>query len=252
MHDGTMTQGAAAPSSPDSDGRPPLTLPAMQAYFPNGSLGGAIRALPEHNVVYIRNNKAACSTITLWLHRLHTGDHDFSPKNIHAEDGLPRPREITWPKVIEMLSGGAYRFTFVRDPIKRVMSAYTDKLVRQRRWRPQIQKILGLPEDPQSPVTFDQFIDALEAEDDLHLDPHFRPQHFNLMHGLVEYDFIGKLENFDADFAKVRAEANLPDDVPLEVRNVSKAPESSPFDGRPDLLERVKAIYRRDFEIYGY
>ena len=54
------------------------------------------------------------------------------------------------------------------------------------------------------------------------MDPHWRPQHVNLMHPLIEYDRVGKLENFDWDLAKICKEAGIRE-VPVEKRN-SKGP----------------------------
>ena len=83
------------------------------------------------------------------------------------------------------------------------------------------------------------------------MDPHWRPQHLNLMHGLVEYDLVGRLENFAGDLARVRELAGLPD-VPIEVRNVVAKPSDRLVDGHPGLLRKVRTIYARDFELYGY
>jgi hypothetical protein len=84
------------------------------------------------------------------------------------------------------------------------------------------------------------------------MDPHWRPQHVNLMHPLVSYDHVGRLETFAADLEHIRAAAGLPH-VPLEVRNTSRqASSDSVFDGRPDLVRRVERIYATDFELYGY
>jgi len=35
-------------------------------------------------------------------------------------------------------------------------------------------------------------------------------------------------------------------------RNVSRVTLPSEYEGRPDLVERVRAIYARDLELYGY
>ncbi len=72
------------------------------------------------------------------------------------------------------------------------------------------------------------------------------------MHPVVDYDVIGRLESFDSDLVRIREMAGLPD-TPLSVRNVGPAgPWASLFDGRPDLLRRVRQFYAADFEIYGY
>jgi hypothetical protein len=114
-----------------------------------------------------------------------------------------------------------------------------------------VQQALGQPVDPDHVPTFDEFVAALEAQEPIDLDPHWRPQHLNLMHGVVELDYVGRLETFAADLERVRELAGLPQ-VPLDARNRRATVADSLFDGRPDLLRRVGEVYARDFELYGY
>jgi hypothetical protein len=231
-----------------------VTRAALSAYYPKGDLHRRLVPLPEYGCIYVKNLKAGCTTVTLWLHRIHTGDHGFVPQtNRHRELRTPRPWEVGWGRVMRMLRGEAYRFTFVRDPIRRAESAYLDKVVHaaEDTWRARVRQALELPDAPGEPVALDTFVAALEATDPLQMDPHWRPQHLNLMHPLVTYDHIGRLENFDADLAAVGEAAGLPH-VPVEVRNRTKRPDESLFNGRPDLRRRVEAVYARDFELYGY
>jgi hypothetical protein len=208
-------------------------------------------------LIFTKNAKVGTSTVLLWMHRIHTGDHEFQPDlSIHFENDLPRHDEVGAGRLARMLSGGAFRFTFVRDPIRRAESAYVNKVVEladgrvSRRTR--LQRTLDLVEDPDQVPTFDQFVTALELEDPIGMDAHWRPQHLNLMHPLVEHDLVGRLETFDADLARVRDIVGLPD-VPYDVQNASRSHRhDSLFDGRPDLRRRVESVYARDFELYGY
>lgn len=227
-----------------------VTRAQMAAYYPAGRMGHRIVALPDHGCVYVKNLKAGCSTVTLWLHRIHTGDHEFVPDTArHAEFKTPRAGAVGWGRVARMLSGEAFRFTFTRDPLRRAESAYRDKILAtdEELYRDRIRETLALP--PDSAVTLDVFVDALEAGDPLTMDPHWRPQHLNLMHPLVTYDFVGRLENFAADLAHVRDACGLPD-VAAPIRNFTS--RESLFDSRPDLARRVRAVYARDYELYGY
>jgi hypothetical protein len=71
-----------------------------------------------------------------------------------------------------------------------------------------------------------------------------------LMHPLIEYDLVGRLETFDTDLARIREATGLPD-VPCPARNRTKR-DGSLFDGRPELLRKVCDIYATDLELYGY
>jgi hypothetical protein len=231
------------------------TRKEMKAYYPSLPLAYHVHALPEHGLVYIKNPKAGCSTILVWLSRLDSDQDDYSPRNVHTEHPLPRPADVGWPRISRMLGGEAYRFTFVRDPLRRLESAYRDKIVRavSSQWRDRIRESLGLPLGSEEPLSFEQFLAGLEQQDPVaEMDPHWRPQHVNLMHPLIEYDRIGKLESFNADLSKIREEAGIRY-VPLEKRNVRRtADHGSVYDGRPDLERRVRELYATDLELYGY
>ena len=230
-----------------------LTWAQLNEFFPHRRIVNYIRPLPDSGVVYVKNPKAGCSTVMVYLDRVHTGEVDSQYGNIHKDHRLPKIGDVGRPKVVRMLEGGAYRFSFVRDPLRRLESAYWDKFVHSgnRRWRDQL---VPRPAD-QAPaeLSFEQFLDAIEQQDPVgEMDPHWRPQHVNLMHPLVTYDRLGRIESFDADLRLIREEAGLPD-VPYDVRNPSKNTSGgSVFDGRPDLVARVQALFAQDFELYGY
>lgn len=232
--------------------KPPVTWRAMREFFPHRVLANHVHALPEHGIVYVKNPKAACSTVLLWLDRMHTGDHDFSPGNVHTDNRLPKVQEVGRRRIARMLSGEGYSFTFVRDPLRRFQSAYLDKIVNSKRWREQIQVALGEEPDPERPVSLDDFVTGLERQDPVsEMDPHWRPQHINVMTSLISYDHIGRIETFDTDLEIIRKGAGLPM-VPVEVRNVAKRSTDTILTERPDLEERVRAIYAKDFETFGY
>lgn len=231
---------------------PALTrLQLREAYFAGRSLAYHLFPLPEYGVVYVKNPKAACSTVLLWLSRVHHRDDTLRPDNVHKEHDLPRPGDVGWRTTLDLLSGEGYRFTFVRDPLTRLESAYHDKIVRAAapRWREPIQRILGVDSMP----TFAQFLSAIERQDPaVEMDPHWRPQHVNLMHPLVTYDRVGKVETFAESLTLIQRESGLPG-APAEIRNEQRRRRGpSVYDDRPDLVERARAVYALDLELYGY
>ena len=223
----------------------------MLAYHPNArALAQSLLPLPEHDVIYVRVPKAACSTLKLWLHRIHTNDYDFDPGNVHGSIEVPKPHQIGWRTVSKMLSGDAYRFTFVRNPSDRVVSAYFSKIVRPRKqsYRDEVRTALGLGPDVE--LTFDHFVAAMEATEPTTWNAHWRPQHLITMHGLVEYETIGRVETFDADLARIRDEAGLPE-APLKTRNYHGGYDD-PRAGRPEFQRRLEKLCAEDYEVFGY
>lgn len=236
----------------DPDVRPPVTWRAMREFFPDRRVGNNVRALPEHGIVYVKNPKAACSTVLLWMDRMHTGDHTFSPGNVHTDNRLPQVSDVGRRVIARMLAGDGYRFTFVRDPMRRFESAYLDKVAQPKRWRTEIQEVLGQEPDLTREVSVAEFVTAIERQDPVaEMDQHWRPQYVNLMMPLVSYDHIGRVETLGADLEIIRTAAGLPH-VPVESRNVARRQFDSVLADRPDLVERVRAVYAKDYEAFGY
>jgi hypothetical protein len=242
----------ATPAEPLPRPGTTLTWAVVRSYYPSQRPGNYIRPLPEHGVVYVKNPKAACSTLVLWLDRIHTGDLDRRFDNVHKENRLPRIEDVGRRRAVRMLRGGGYSFSFVRHPVSRFESAYRDKIVRAG-WAPKVQPFLGIPADRSQGLSFEQFLEGVERQDPLtQMDPHWRPQHINLLHPVVTFSRVGRLESFDTDLAAIREEAGLPA-VPYQSRNLSKSRDAgSVYDGRPDLVRRVEELYAVDMELYGY
>jgi hypothetical protein len=244
MHDHDPREGAVTAAT--------LSWAALRAYYPHGGLARHLVPLPGHGIVYVKNPKAGSSTMMTWLDRLHTGEHDRVVRRMHVDHDLPTVEEIGRRRVVRMLAGAAYRFSFVRHPVARLESVYHAKMVRSRQYRVKAAAALGLPVGPEEIVPFEEFLTAIERQDPVsEMDPHWRPQHLNLLHPLVELDHVGHLETFDADLRRICDEAGLPA-VPLESRNVGSTLTDSVYDGRPDLVRRVEALYATDLDVYGY
>ena len=232
-----------------------MSWPALQQrYFTGYKMAQYLRPLPEHGIIYVKNPKAACSTILVWLDRVHTGEHDVVFSSIHKHHRLPSVADVGRRAVIRMLSGAAYRFSFVRNPLRRLESVYWDKIVhKSRQWRPDVLAALGVDVNSDTNISFERFLALVEQQDPAsEMDPHWRPQHVNLLHPVVTYDHVGRLESFTEDLEHIRQAAGLPH-VPLETRNASMhMGADSVYDGRPDLVRRVEQLYATDFELYGY
>lgn len=238
------------PSDPRSDS---LTWPALQEFYYGTKANRHLIALPERSLLYVKNPKAGSSTLMVWLDRVHTGDLDSELEHMHRENRLPTIAEVGRGKVLAMLAGQAFRFSFVRHPVRRLESVYWAKMFRDRAFRRRVADGLGISPDHTVHVSFEQFLEAVEAQDPMtEMDRHWRPQHLNLLHPLVTLDHVGRLESFDEDLATITEAAGL-DPVPVEPRNV--APHQHPdsvYDGRPDLVSRVEQLYATDMELYGY
>lgn len=228
-----------------------LTWAQVRGYYTKARLPQQLLVVPDHRLLYLKNPKAGSSTLVTWLDRLHTGETDALIEHMHRDHRLPQVRDLGRRVVLDMLAGDGVRFSFVRDPVRRLESVHRAKM-HQARFRRRVAPELGIDPDISQPVPFEQFLEAVEGQDPLtEMDHHWRPQHLNLLHPLVELDFVGRLEDFDRDLARLCELADLPQ-IPPEIRNAKRPVEGSVYDARPDLRRRVEELYAVDMELYGY
>ncbi len=143
-----------------------------------------------------------------------------------------------------------FTFAFTRDPYRRVEAVYRHKVVQPRergkRWSPLFaiygRKVrLGMP--------FDEFVAAVAEIPDRRAEKHFRSQSWFLFDGDEPIvDFIGRIEEFERDWAEVCARSKF---EPIETAyNVS--PKDVSVEWTDALRELVAKRYAEDFERLGY
>lgn len=212
----------------------------------SGSRISQIYLLAEQRVAYVSNPKVACTSLKLMMERINRGDPDLIMK-VHHDREFPTLKQIGWPKVKALLAEGVYGFTFVRDPVRRAVSGYRDKMA-VARFRSEINEVLG--RDPDETIRFDQFLDALEQQEPQDMNPHWRPQHLVLMMDAIEYDYIGRLERISEDLDHIRQASGLPK-VDIEHRNQART-DRPEVDITPERRSRIEKIYAEDYERLGY
>jgi hypothetical protein len=261
-------------------------------------------------LVYAYVPKAACSTVKMWL----VQEAGFAPDLVAAWSRQPAPqyhangkvklvpnmheyldrhyslRHASPREVAAVLADPSYfRFTVVRNPLSRLVSAYLDKIVHAKRpaWgliargqkaigaKPHTQSLLDCLRprpalDCQRGLTFREFVAQLGRENAAKLDPHFAPQS-QLLRG-IPLAHVARAENLEADFRDVQerlgccapltnqntreyaAEALAEGlaNLPAEsFRELGAAP-SWPHFYDAELLAKVAQIYQADFARFGY
>lgn len=189
-----------------------------------------IHVSPEFRFIYFSNPKVACSSTKATLN-LAVAERQGIPlkitsmEEVHSRGHNPllTPRKMGWKQFGKMLEDPeVFRFTFVRDPLKRFVSAYRSKLDANKRGSGQTQRLfahMGWPKD--YPLTLAEFACLVRTEPEvLDLDPHWRPQRRQIGFDAVDFDFIGDHAAFDRDFGLV---AQRIFGGPLEVFDTRKA-----------------------------
>ncbi|QHQ35558.1 sulfotransferase family 2 domain-containing protein [Algicella marina] len=232
-----------------------------QSYPAPGVMNGAFHLWEGPDFVYVNNPKAVCTSTKFALNNaiaVITGK-PYAPltfDEVHnRENGLmKRPSDMPQETVDRLLEApGVHRFTFVRDPLSRLVSAVASKLDPSK-GRPQRARLcahLGLSDD----VTFTaEFVANVFREDAgaLNLDKHWKPQVDCIAYGLMPYTMVGRSERWDADFAVITTRifgAPIPSadtrtrfgHVTPRARHITEA--------TPRLRRLVEEVYALDYEM---
>lgn len=243
-----------------------------QAGVPAGAV--TLNGVP---LIYLNVPKSACTTIKNQLYFIEHGRYIEEPLDIHAFDGLLRSRERT-PETQSLFGAKLARphlvFTFVRHPGKRTYSCFSEKIFHQSKYSfPKVRDYivanhgLRLPAAGETGYTleahranFMRFLDFVQAnfarQTPVRVDAHWGRQSEILEHFQRYFliDFIGRVENFESQFAYVLDQFPLPHRPDLGVRfNEGPKPPFSYEEIADATVEaRLREIYADDYARLGY
>jgi hypothetical protein len=213
----------------------------------------------ENHFFYMETPKVACSTIKVALQKIC----DFELPNDLMQIHYRMPPEKFVKNITDytndldsiLESDDIFKFCFVRSPYTRTLSAYKDKIVKSKgkfwdRYREQIISLNGKNISDQ--ITFDDFLLFIESTPDNKRDIHWRTQTSLLNLDVFQYDFIGKQESFDTDFSYVLGRLVALNYRALVGNKVNSSNVEAKFPMTELQLQRIKIIYAKDFENFGY
>ena len=189
----------------------------------------------EREVVYLNNPKVACTSIK---------ESMFGKQ--------PDINSLSENSTIELSTEMKeyYKFTFVRNPFKRLVSCFEDKCIQH-------------PDDPcwnyylfSSIIRvrdFSRFVRRIFLLPDSFAEPHFAGQ-YRLIYdkdNTCLADFVGKIENITTEYEPIRERFNF---LPLEHSNraASKTGKNWMDYYTPFTARLVYWKYKKDFETFGY
>lgn len=220
--------------------------------YASRTVDARIAVSPEGRFVYIRVPKAANSTITSTLFRLLHG-HD-AESHAAAKESFRSPRSLGLRQALEM-KRNYIKFTFVRNPYDRVLSAYLDKICNEQteHYRKMVRKLLKIKTN--TPISFTDFCHYLKAGGVMD-DPHWMPQSYIINSiGLENIHFIGKVENLAEDMNALASLlfANRKDVALTQgVWHATGASSKHAAYYNEECLALVSEVYRNDFADFGY
>lgn len=219
-----------------------------------------IDVLPRQKLIYVNVPKAASTTIRSVLSAFETCSRPPHEDVLHKRrcSGLLSPSLAGLNVFHEMAnSADTLRFTFVRNPYARLVSAWSDKIYGKplRRGDPYIDLYLdSAPQARQSrPVqslSFAAFVHFVHETIDGSVDPHWDRQVARTSVPGIKLDLIGRVETFDSDFATVLQHARK-SSIKLPRLNESGTSDwPSYYSG--ELAGIVYRLYEQDFDAFRY
>jgi hypothetical protein len=161
------------------------------------------------------------------------------------------------------------KYCFVRNPFSRVLSAYLNKIepfaIKQRlpEHDPHFHDLHAIIDNfrlqnvpGEKRVNFFVFLKWIQESGDTHADnEHWIPQSDLLHLNTINYDFIGKFENIQADASRLLSMMNCELQFPTQEK--MKFPPTRATDKLREYysereIQIAKAIYGSDFELLDY
>lgn len=215
----------------------------------NNQFASRIFAFPEFRLIYISNPKAACSTIKEHMRRLSEMP-EISPRDKHRLSDR-RVKVIFRKSEEEKIDiGDCLVFSSVRDPIRRVVSGFNDKFTRPNR----VERAFRRKHKIAKRVAIDWpfFIDHLRSTPLKNLNPHWRPQHLNLLHGQIRIDRLVRVESLQTDLEDV-VSGYFPGKTVEKIH--ANASEKKKFSAKNITIKEkitLLRLYAVDYHVFGY
>lgn len=217
-----------------------------------------------NHYVYVEVPKAGCGTMKATLGGLEAAR--MGPGMVQRVQENPHDRLRATPFVkpfqlpsdaleAVLVSPDYRRFTVVREPSTRLLSAYLEKV--QQGLKQSDAVVAALAErgvDVQAgDVTLAQFVEVVAAQNSRDQDPHWRRQADHLGIGIVDYDAVIHLEELDASWSRIESLTGIAHlQERFYCRNSTSAGTKRAEYYTPELLARVADVYSRDYAELDY
>ena len=213
--------------------------------------------------IYAETPKAGCSSIKLFLMKNENPDGlfpsiddlteaEFDHFHLREFSPLLNVKQV-YPFHALVRSGKFFRFCFVRNPYERLLSAYLDKISADRTLAASIKKKIGLAADVKANVSFEEFVEGVCRQTVAEMNSHWRVQYFQTYQDVIDYDYIGRVEEMGAGIAHISKVTSL--DPRLFVRFNPHSQKSAEKLSRyltPRLRQKIADKYALDFDYFGY
>ena len=213
----------------------------------------------KHKYVYVETAKVGCSTIKDTLQRMELDYPEFVRddfEDIHLREFSPLLSPSQTCGFDRILKETDFLvFCFVRNPYTRLLSAYLDKIVTGSWQKRSILMAMGENSSkPSKEISFHEFVDVICKQNISQMDPHWRTQYYQTYQDSINYDFIGRLENFrkDCDYVFSKIRDDYVNYYRSEIRHSTNSAKLLSKYYSDEIKEQVFDKYKIDFEYFGY
>ena len=213
-------------------------------------------AIHPHRIIYGRVPKVANSAIKTVLaksvHRDPEQDYKVNSDGYWNRATGGETQMLKPANAWRLREDGYFCFTFVRDPIERVVSCFANKFIRNKVPLPQPMRENGFAKD----MTFQAFARRIAECGDDELDVHVRPQAAMLCHeGEVVPNFVGKYEDLDKHWRALRRALDDREDLKLPkrlpVKNATKdETKETVYEALDEVRELLRDRYTEDYRLF--
>ena len=212
----------------------------------------------KHKYVYFEIPKTGCTTIKRTLINWEMGEfadrwQGKTHRNIY-ETPFVKPFQLEPDYLHEVLTGSEFfRFTFVRSPYSRLASCYLEKIAKKKIASEVIYQALGKSLDNDNTLSISEFLDGIEKLSPKKMDSHFRPQFHQSFGGHITFEYVGRFEEFESDFAAVRGLIKCPDHC-YQIEQSHRVDANKHIDNLlgNEEIERINDLYSKDFTNFHY
>lgn len=200
--------------------------------------------------VYARIYKSANSTVISSLYNAENNIRITSLEDVQKikDNYFTKPGELSKSDLKNLDS--YFKFTIVRNPCRRILSAYLDKIEKtDGSKRKIVTKFLN--KKPDDEITFNEFLDFLE-NGGLRQNGHWAPQTDFLVFPIDQYDYIGKLENLQKDLTQILSIIYSKDCPIISVNEHKTNSKKKTKDLTPSDKLRIYNLYIDDFRNFDY
>ena len=216
----------------------------------------------KHKICYIKIPKAACTTMAVSMYYAEGVDLPPALAGIHLRSGNPdehvRTIQTSSMDIMEIFEGKDwFRFSFVRNPYDRLISAYKNKILQRianfEVFKEKVKSGLSWYEEANAVLSFHDFATYVCNQPNSGRDMHWKTQ-FSILRPLhINYQFIGRFENFSQDYHYVFS--RVPDVNWSKVggkKRVTSLKTPLALAYSKDLADLVYHAYEDDFNYFNY